>query len=172
MKTLYLLRHAKSSRNDPSLADHDRPLALRGEKAAAQVGGYLKEQGARIDLVLSSTAVRAAETARRVLTAMDATETPVEHEHGLYLCGAHVLLERLRDAPDSATSLMLVAHNPDMEELAGMLVGSGDEKARRAMAEKFPTGACAVLLFETVRWSDLDLGAARLTDFILPRKLV
>lgn len=171
MKTLYLLRHAKSSWDDAALDDHDRPLAPRGEKAARKVGRYLKEREARIDLVLCSTAARAADTGRRVLSAMGATTVPVEHERGLYLCGHHVLLERLRDAPDSAGSLMLVAHNPDLHELAQRLAGSGDEQHRKALAEKFPTGACAVLLFETMHWRDLDAGAGRLTDFIVPRKL-
>ncbi|MBP2314066.1 SixA phosphatase family protein [Azospirillum soli] len=171
MKTLYLLRHAKSSWDNPALDDHDRPLAPRGEKAAQKIGRHLKEHKAHIDLVLCSTAIRAVDTGRRVLSAMGATTVPVEHERGLYLCGQHVLLERLRDAPDSAGSLMLVAHNPDLHELAQQLVGSGDDHHREALAEKFPTGACAVLLFETMHWRDLDLGAGRLADFVLPRKL-
>lgn len=172
MKTLYLLRHAKSSWDDSSLGDHDRPLAPRGEKAARKVGQYLKEHKAHIDLVLCSTAARAVDTGRRVLTAMGATAVPVEHERGLYLCGHHVLLERLRDAPDSAASLMLIAHNPDLHELARQLTGSGGDDHRKALAEKFPTAACAVLLFETMHWRDLDLGAGRLANFVLPRKLV
>ncbi|WP_448204193.1 SixA phosphatase family protein [Azospirillum sp. sgz302134] len=176
MKTLFLLRHGKSSWDDPALDDHDRPLAPRGEKAARLVGRYLKDHKAHVDLVLCSTAVRASDTARRVLAAMDAPdipapEIPVEFEHGLYLCGAHVLLERLRDAPDSASSLMLVAHNPDLHDLARQLTGSGEDRHRKALEEKFPTAACAVLLFETAHWRDLELGAGRLTDFVLPRKL-
>ena len=171
MKTLYLMRHGKSAWDDPSLDDHDRPLAPRGRKAARLVGHHLKDRGARIDLVLCSTAVRAADTAHRLLEVMEAPDIPVEHERGLYLCGARVLLERLRDAPDSAASLMLVAHNPDLHDLARELTGSGEERDRDALAEKFPTGACAVLLFECARWADLDIGAGRLADFILPRKL-
>lgn len=171
MKTLYLLRHGKSSWDDPGLDDHDRPLAPRGEKAARRIGTYLKDRGAHIDLVLCSTARRAEDTARRVLAAMDAPAIPVEFERGLYLCGAKVLLERLRDAPDSASSLMLVGHNPDLHDLSRELTGSGDERHRKALAEKFPTAACAVLLFETTQWRDLDLGAGRLGDFVRPRKL-
>lgn len=175
MKTLYLLRHGKSSWDDsadgPALDDHDRPLAPRGEKAAERVGHYLKEHKAHIDLALCSTALRAEDTLRRVLTAMDGAAFPVEYERGLYLCGAHVLLERLRDAPDSAASLMLVGHNPDLHDLTRDLTGSGEARHRQALEEKFPTAACAVLLFETVHWRDLDLGAGRLADFVLPRKL-
>ena len=171
MKTLYLLRHGKSSWDDPDLDDHDRPLAPRGQKASRLVGAHLKDRKAHIDLALCSTATRAADTLRRVLAAMGAPDLPVEHERGLYLCGAQVLLERLRDAPDSAASLLLVAHNPDLHDLARELTGSGDDGHRRALAEKFPTGACAVLLFEAAHWRDLDLGAGRLADFVLPRKL-
>ncbi|MCW2243655.1 SixA phosphatase family protein [Azospirillum canadense] len=171
MKTLYLLRHGKSAWDDPDLDDHDRPLAPRGQKASRRVGAYLKERKAHFDLALCSTAARAEDTLRRVLAAMDLPNLPVEYERGLYLCGARVLLERLRDAPESAASLMLVAHNPDLHDLARELTGSGDDGHRRALEEKFPTGACAVLLFETVHWRDLDLGAGRLADFILPRKL-
>lgn len=176
MKTLYLMRHGKSAWDDPSLDDHDRPLAPRGKKAARLVGhhlkdSWLKDNGARIGLVLCSTAVRAADTADRLLEVMDAPDIPVERERGLYLCGARVLLERLRDAPDSVSSLMLVAHNPDLHDLARELTGSGEARHREALAEKFPTGACAVLLFESARWADLDSGAGRLVDFILPRKL-
>jgi len=171
MKTLFLLRHAKSSWDDPSLGDHDRPLNARGEKAATLVGAYLSKHHAHIDLVLCSTAVRAVETRKRVMTAIGAPYPPVEHERGLYLCGAHTLLERLRDAPDSATGLMLVAHNPDLHELANALTGSGDHGLRHDLADKFPTGACAVLVFETLRWADLEMGAGRLADFVQPRKL-
>ncbi len=176
MKALYLLRHAKSAWDDPTGGgpappDHDRPLAPRGEKAAALVGRHLKERGARIDLVLCSTAVRAAETGRRLLAALDAPAVPVIHERGLYLCGAQALLERLRAAPEAAGALMLIAHNPDLHELAQTLTGSGGERHRRALAEKFPTAACALLLFETAHWRDLAPGGGRLADFVVPRKL-
>ncbi|AWK86914.1 SixA phosphatase family protein [Azospirillum thermophilum] len=171
MKTLFLLRHAKSSWDSPGSGDHDRPLAPRGEKAAPLVGSYLRKHHAHIDLVLCSTAVRAVETGRRVLSAMGAPTPPVEHERGLYLCGAHTLLERVRDVPDSVTGLMVIAHNPDLYELTQELVGEGEAALRHAVADKFPTGACAVILFQTLHWRDLDLGAGRLVDFVQPRKL-
>ncbi|WP_029008123.1 SixA phosphatase family protein [Azospirillum halopraeferens] len=170
MKTLYLLRHAKSSRDDPSLADHDRPLAPRGRKAAPRVGAYMKANGMRPDLVIASTALRAADTADLVLAAIG-HDVPVEREHGLYLCGSHVLLERLRDAPDTVAALMLVGHNPDLHELATLLAGEGPPKALAAMREKFPTGACAVLAFDRARWCEVDAGSGRLIDWIVPRGL-
>ncbi|MCG5242624.1 SixA phosphatase family protein [Azospirillum doebereinerae] len=175
MKTLFLLRHAKSAWDSPATGDHDRPLAPRGEKAATLVGRHLAAHHARVDLVLCSTALRAVETRKRVMAAMGPPFPPVEHERGLYLCGARTLLERLRDAPDTATGLMLIAHNPDLHELAEELAGGGHHddphRHRHALTEKFPTGACAVLVFQTMHWRDLDLGAGRLADFVQPRKL-
>lgn len=170
MKTLYLLRHGKSSWDDPALDDHDRPLAPRGIRAAGLVGRHMKERGARLDLVLTSTARRAMDTTDRVLAELG-SDAPVERERGLYLCGARVLLERLLDAPDTATAVMLVAHNPDLHELATLLAAEGDPHDLKAVAEKFPTAACAVLLFGAPHWKDLEPGAGRLVEFVLPRKL-
>ena len=170
MKTLYLLRHAKSAWDDAGLADHDRPLAPRGRKAAPRVGAYMKAHAMRPDLVIASTARRAADTADLVLAAIGHA-VPVEREHGLYLCGSHVLLERLRDAPDGVAALMLVAHNPDLHELATLLAGEGPPKALESLRGKFPTAACAVLGFDVVRWSEVQPGDGRLLDWILPRTL-
>lgn len=170
MKTLLLLRHGKSAWDDPGLDDHDRPLAPRGTRAARLVGRHLHGRGVKLDLVLCSTARRADDTAALAL-AECAPDVPVERERGLYLCGAPVLLERLHDAPDAAATLMLVAHNPDIGALASLLVGEGDPADIAAMAEKFPTGGCAVLLFGVTRWCDLEPGSGRLVEFVRPRKL-
>lgn len=170
MKTLYILRHGKSSWDEPDLPDHDRPLAPRGRRAAALVGRHLKDKGVKLDLILCSTARRAVDTLHLVLDELGGDVT-VERERGLYLCGAKVLLERLRDTPDESQHLMLVAHNPDLHELATLMVGEGDEAARAAMAEKFPTGACAAVLFGVTRWRDLEPGSGRLIDYAQPRRL-
>lgn len=170
MRTLYLLRHGKSAWDDPDLADHERPLAPRGRKAAQRIGSHLREQGVRLDLVLCSTARRAADTLDLVLAAAECAPT-IERERGLYLCGARVLLERLRDAPDDATHLMLVAHNPDLHDLATLLAGSGGDADLAALREKFPTAACAILHFETDRWRDLEPAGGRLAEFARPRAL-
>ncbi len=170
MKTLYLLRHGKSAWDDPGLADHDRPLAPRGIKAAKLVGRHLADRKVRIDLALCSTALRASDTFDLVKAELG-EEVPAEHERALYLCGARALLERVRSAPESASSLMLVAHNPDLHELGVLLAGDGDDRLMGDLAEKFPTGACALLLFEGPRWRDVGPGAGRLMDYVLPRRL-
>lgn len=170
MKTLCLLRHGKSAWDDPALDDHDRPLAPRGRKAAGVIGRHLKETGLRPDLVLCSTARRASDTLALVLESLG-TDLPVERERGLYLCGSHVLLERLRDAPDTSERLMLVAHNPDLHELAMLLTADGEDADLRNLREKFPTGACAILRFGATRWRDVEPGGGRLVELALPRRL-
>ncbi|MGQ9371923.1 SixA phosphatase family protein [Azospirillum sp. A39] len=170
MKTLFLLRHAKSAWDDPSLADHDRPLAPRGRKAAPRVGRRLRDLGLRPERALCSTARRAVDTLALVLEALGG-DVPVEREHGLYLCGSRGLLERLRGVPGDVGSLMLVAHNPDLHELATELAGAGPAEAVAALRAKFPTGACAVLTFEAADWRAVEPGAGRLVEFMLPRTL-
>ena len=171
MKTLYLLRHAKSAWDDPSLHDHDRPLAPRGKKAAPLIGRHLRDRKARVDLALCSTARRARQTCDRVLAEMGDGKPPVELERRLYLCGASALLERLHAVPDSVAALMLVAHNPDLHELALRLIGGGNQAMRASLAEKFPTAAYTILTFDTARWSDLAEGSGMLVDFVRPRDL-
>src|SRR5262245_6241843 len=116
MKHLYLLRHAKSSWKDTSLPDHDRPLAGRGRRAAKAIAGHLREQGIEPELVLCSTARRARETLERIEPALGASALCLEDE--LYAAGAPALLERLRSVPDPVGSVMLIGHNPALEELA------------------------------------------------------
>lgn len=174
MKTLYLLRHAKSAWDDAGVADHDRPLSARGEHAATRVGRYLDDRGVRPELILCSTARRAADTLDLVLAEIgrDAPSAiPVERERGLYLCGPRVLLGRIRDVPDSVHTLMLVAHNPDLHHLATSLVVEGEPQVRAHLTEKFPTGACAAIVFDVARWRDVAPGTGRLADFVRPRAL-
>ena len=181
MKTLHLLRHAKSAWNDPSLPDHDRPLAPRGARAATLMGRHLRgqahshgqkrAQGFAPDVVLCSTARRAADTAALVLAQLDGRSPPVVHERDLYLTGSQTLLERLRKLPDDVGTVLLVAHNPDMQELALSLTGSGDRAEIQSLAAKFPTAALATLTFPCDRWSGIGPKGGTLTQFIVPKKL-
>ena len=129
MSRLYLLRHAKSSWDDPGLVDHDRPLAPRGRQAAEAIGAYLREHDIGPELVLCSSAARTRETLERVgLTG--------QIEDALYGAGASALLARLHEVPDEVASVMLIGHNPGMRQLAVDLAGLDD---------KFPTAALATL---------------------------
>ncbi len=166
---IYLLRHAKSSWDEPELLDHERPLAKRGRKAVALLREHLRESGVAPDLVLCSSAVRAIQTLEGVRAGLP-PETRVETEADLYAASAASLLGRLRRLPEELGSVMLVGHNPGLEDLAAELAGGGDPEARAAMEAKYPTGGLATLAFEG-RWRDLDPGGATLEAFAVPRQL-
>lgn len=167
-RRLLLLRHAKSSWGDPALPDHERPLAPRGRKAARRISLYLRDAGLRPDLALCSPTRRTRETLELLSPAFDRAEVLVED--GLYGGNENELLERLREAPESAYTVALIGHNPGMQNLASALAGPdpGAEAAR--LRERFPTGALAA--FEIVgAWRELGSGSARLVSFIVPREL-
>jgi phosphohistidine phosphatase len=151
---LYLLRHAKSSWKDERLDDHDRPLAPRGKRASKAIGRYLRDHDIEPELVLCSSAKRARQTLERLGPA--GVDARIEPE--LYAAGAHDLLERLRTVPDDVTSVMLIGHNPGMQQLAFLLGGLDD---------KFPTAALAT--FDCDAWSTLE--RAELIDYVKPRDL-
>jgi phosphohistidine phosphatase len=173
MKTLYLLRHGKSAWNDESLADHDRPLAPRGARAATLVGRELRKEGFRADCILCSTARRAVDTLEIVTAQLDgnALEMPVHQERDLYLTGKRALLERLRRLPDKVGTVMLVGHNPDLHQLAQELAGGGAAGDLSSLEAKFPTAGLAVLEFPVETWSDIGPRAGTLTRFLVPKKL-
>jgi phosphohistidine phosphatase len=161
---LYLLRHAKSSWDEPGLADHDRPLAKRGRRAAKAMAGYLRENEIAPELVLCSTARRARETFERIEPALGAPE--VWHERDLYGVSPGKLLERLRSVPDGVGSVMVIGHNPTLEDLALDLARPSSK--REELEVKFPTGALAALEFPGT-WRELD--EAELVAFVRPRDL-
>ena len=159
MKTLRLLRHAKSAgKDDPRLTDHERPLAPRGERACEAMAGHLA--GSEVDLVLCSTARRAVDTWEGVRAGVTAGDVRFEDE--LYTFDEDDLIERLGELSDSATSVLVVGHNPAIEELAEWLTGEG--------VEKYPTGALATLTLDGP-WPELEEGCAELRSFVRPRDL-
>jgi phosphohistidine phosphatase len=164
---LFLLRHAKSSHDDPGLADRDRPLAPRGTRAAKAMGRYMRDHELSPALVLCSSATRARQTLDG-LTAGIGSSPRVVIEHELYEASASGLLERLRRIGDDVPSAMLIGHNPAMERLALDLAARGPDLAD--LARKYPTGALALLEFDG-SWPDLDADGARLLAFVKPRDL-
>jgi len=165
-KRLLLLRHAKSSWDDPSLADRDRPLAPRGHKAAERMAEHLRSSAAPVDLVLCSPALRTTETLEHVGRAFGDAEIVVED--GLYGASDQELLDRLRRVPRDAEAVALIGHNPGVQDLALDLAGDGDDLQR--MRAKFPTGALAVLEFDG-GWAELAEGGGRLVAFVTPKDL-
>jgi phosphohistidine phosphatase len=165
VKRLYLLRHAKSSWKDTSLPDHDRPLAGRGRRAAKAIARHLSEHGIAPELVLCSSARRARETLDRIEPALG---TPaVRVERNLYAASAQALLERLRGVPDTVESVMLIGHNPGLQDLALDL--ARPSPTAHELAAKYPTGALATL--ELSGWHELDHSTAELVALVRPRDL-
>jgi phosphohistidine phosphatase len=161
-KRLALLRHAKSSWDDSSLADYDRPLSSRGRRAATRLGRYIREQGLVPDLVLCSSAVRTRQTLER-LELDAAVDVKVEDE--LYGAGAAQLLRRVRRMAETVTTALVIGHNPGIHDFAISLV---EDPARLA---SFPTAALAELDVPAGRWDDLAEGGATLHAFVTPREL-
>ena len=128
MKRLFLLRHAKSSWDDPGLDDHERPLAPRGRRASKLIGEHLRRERIEPSLVLCSSARRTRETVERVMPARGGTAVSVED--GLYTASSGGLLQRLREVPPDVESVMLVGHQPAIQELALDLAGDGLDLAR------------------------------------------
>lgn len=170
MKTLLLLRHAKSSWSEPGLADFDRPLNERGLLAAPLIARHLAESGLLPDLVLCSAAQRTRETLALMLPGLSRDAT-LRIESGLYEADAAALLNRLKRIEAAVDCVLVIAHNPGLEDLAALICGGGPEAIRRRMDEKFPTAALAAFAIDAARWSSLRQGAAILTDFVLPRDL-
>jgi len=168
MRTLYVLRHAKSDWGDSSLKDFDRPLNDRGRKAAKAIGKELRKRKIKPDLVLASPAERAKQTLKRV---QDAHGTPFEvtEDARIYLAEPDVLIDAIRNAPDDATHLMIVGHNPGLQELVLALATPGE--LRDEAEEKFPTAALAQIRFDADRWSDVAPGGGTLDMLLRPSDL-
>jgi len=167
VKRLVLLRHAKSSWDDPTLRDRDRPLAPRGRKAAKRMGRWARKHDLRPQLVVCSSAVRARETLTRMLPSLG--EPDVWIEVTLYAASAETLLARVRSLPDEVDDAMLVGHNPGLMDLVMLLAGPGPQRDRASV--NVPTGALVVLETGVTRWSSVSAGTASLTTFVVPRDL-
>jgi len=170
MKTLYLLRHAKSSWGDPSLADHDRPLNDRGRQAAPMMGAFLREGGHLPDFVLCSTAARTRQTLAAVLEELD-VEPAIDWDGDLYLAGPNEMLNLLQAVPDTVESVLMVAHNPGTAVLADALCAQGEAVTLNLMRIKFPTAGLAIIDLEVDRWEEVRNDCGRLRSFTRPRDL-
>jgi phosphohistidine phosphatase len=168
MRTLYLLRHAKSSWAEPALTDRNRPLAPRGRRDAKRIAKHLVRLEIRPELVLCSSAVRTRETLERLRVAPGGGST-VRLEDELYGASAEQLLERIRLVPEAIASVMLIGHNPGLQDLALFLAEDGVDLDR--LEEKFPTAALATLTIPKRAWSQVEPGAAVLTAYIVPKQL-
>lgn len=163
-RTLVLLRHAKSGYPD-GVADHDRPLAPRGQREAGLAGDWLRSHLPRIDQVLCSTATRTRETLVR-----SAIEAPIRYLDRLYDGTPGIVIDEINGVGDNVSTLLVVGHEPTMSSLALQLAdpARANADATERISVKFPTSAMAVLGLDG-SWADLELGSAQLVDFHVPR---
>ncbi|MEF8792452.1 SixA phosphatase family protein [Thiohalorhabdus sp.] len=170
MKRILLLRHAQSSHENDGGGDFARRLTPRGEGAAPLMGRHMAAAGRIPERVVVSAARRARDTVEGLWRDWP-TRPPTLVEGELYGAAPGELMSRLRGLPDGEASVLLVGHNPAIQQTALDLAGSGDGEAYAAMRAKFPTAALAVLDAEVERWTNLGPGCAKLTAFVRPRDL-
>ncbi len=171
MKTLYLLRHAKSDWSVPGQDDHERPLADRGERAALVMGRYMAQKGYHPDFILCSDARRATDTCA-IVTSQWKMVPPIETEPALYLAGPTGGLNRLGGVVSRHASVMIIGHNPDLHEVVASLAQSGSAEWLQTVAGKFPTAALAVLELPIDHWRDAAKTGGALIDYATPKTLV
>jgi phosphohistidine phosphatase len=162
MKTLLILRHAKSSWKQAELADHDRPLNKRGKRDAPRMGDLLRSEDLVPDLIISSTARRARKTAEAVAQT-SGYDGEITLTKEFYLAGPDEYLQVLSDLPDEFQRVLVVGHNPGLEELLELLTDS---------SERLPTAALAQVKLDAKRWRDVGADIrAELLQLWHPREL-
>lgn len=172
MKSLTILRHAKSGWDAPVERDFDRPINARGRRGAELIGQYLKRQQLPIDRIVASPAVRVSETLDIFQPAANLDALEPHWDRRIYLASAATLIDVIRDTGRDAQHVLIAGHNPGLEDLLLMLVPDDSNDALRAeVEEKLPTSAMARLDLDITDWRQLDVGLARMTLFIRPRDL-
>jgi phosphohistidine phosphatase len=161
MHRLTLLRHAKSSWDDPSLDDFHRPLNGRGRRNAPEMGRRLRDSSQTPDLLISSPATRAITTARMAAREMAYPEARIVEERGLYHAGAGEILRIVQSLETLARHVMLVGHNPGFTDLANRLSA--------VRIDNMPTASLFCVDFEIEQWSDAAAGEARFVYFDFPK---
>ena len=165
MKTLYLLRHAKSSWDDPDLRDFERPLSDRGLGDIPVMAAHFAERGGKLESIVSSPAVRTKTTARLMAEHLGFPEDEIISNPELYFAGTGMFLKAARMMDETATSAMLVGHNPAITEFANAMFGDGSPEI-----DNIPTCGLVELELPIEHWSDVTLGSARLVNFDYPKK--
>ncbi len=163
MKTVILVRHAKSSWKDSSLKDFDRPLNKRGKRDAPLMGKKLKERQVVPDLILSSPARRAKKTAVSIAKEIGYPRKKIRYDDKMYHSGAQVLLEIVRNQDDGHETIMLFGHNPDLEDLSGRLL-------EREPVYTIPTTGVYCIRFAVARWKDVGEGKGETVFFDYPKR--
>lgn len=161
MKTLYLVRHAKSSWAEPGVTDFERPLNERGKRDAADMGRRLKEKGITFDQILSSPALRAKATAKLFARETGYEKDSIIWDKELYLASPDEILQSIQQIPDNIQSLAVCCHNPGITELANML--------SPVKIDNMPTGAVFAITFSASSWGHIKAGIPTFLFFDFPK---
>jgi len=163
MKTVYFVRHAKSSWDDPGLPDEERPLIQKGFEKTRKIIDYLNQHRIRPSRIISSPAIRALDTARLLAKGTGYPENEIFIERRIYDGYFDPILDLIYGQPDSADSVMIVGHNPTITQIVNLFVHPG--------IEGMPTSAVAAVAFDTAEWNKIPLINARLEFYIYPKML-
>jgi phosphohistidine phosphatase len=169
MKTLHLMRHAKSRRDLPKLDDHERPLSARGIEDTMAIAEHCARAGIEPGLVLCSSAVRTRATLALLIPYLAVPR--IEIERGLYLAGVPSLFARVTALDDAIASVLLIGHNDGLHEFAIALAGAGDAALRRQLDAKFPTAALASIELDVSTWRRVAPQAGTLVGLVTPKEL-
>jgi phosphohistidine phosphatase len=178
MLRLWLLRHAKSAWDDPDLDDFARPLSPRGKKACRALARHMGERAIHPDLILCSPATRTRQTWERLEKRLNGNAPPkipgeprTRFEPRLYLAESTTLLSLVRATPAAIRELLVVGHNPGLEDFASELTGSSAGDALERLQAKYPTGGLAELTFSTKTWGQVAPKTGFLASFVVPAQL-
>ncbi len=169
MKRLYLLRHGKSGWENPDLNDFQRPLNERGRSDVPVIGRYMTEKGYNPDRVLCSTAVRTQETWELVERELPQTDRDIRFSNRLYLAIPEQVMSQAQNMSDECKSLLMIGHNPGMQESAMSFSNSRGSDHYRKIEDVFPSSGLAVLQFAADNWEDVFAGSGELIDFYSPK---
>ena len=170
MLRLMLMRHAKSDWSSPGMQDTARPLTERGEKAARLMGGYMARHSLIPQRVLCSPARRTRETWSGI-AAQWPTEVEVVFDERLYMATPQALLAIIRSQDARTRTLLVIGHNPGLQETAELLIAAGDVELRERLREKFPTAALSVIDFAVKKWGRIHDHSGRLDRYVTPRSV-
>ncbi|MBN1904764.1 MAG: histidine phosphatase family protein [Deltaproteobacteria bacterium] len=162
MKTIYLLRHAKSSRDDTTLDDFERPLNNKGRESLVIMGKLLNDLDVMPDIIISSPASRAAMTARAIASKIHYPLDKISYREALYLSEKDILIEEIKNIKNTFKSVMVVGHNPGITDLANFL---GDKKI-----DDIPTCGLCSIEFALRSWKDIDGHSGRIKFIEYPKK--
>lgn len=170
MRTLVILRHAKSSWATPGMDDFDRLLNERGNNDACQMANWIGAQGVEPDKIICSPAVRTRTTAQHIKTTLN-IDPPISFPEGLYLASSDTLRDEVSKIDKTVTTAMIIAHNPGLHDIALRLLNKEERSHAGLLRVAFPTTGCAIIKLPIDDWNDIEWNIGSLSSFMVPKSL-